>query len=414
MLMRASTAWGPVEEATGPGSSGQPDASGRGDGPTLLVASTGGHLEQLTRWRALLGTTLGPCEWATFDSPQSRALLRDETVHFVGYIKPRDYAAVARDLPSAMRVMATGGYSAVISTGAGIALPFFLAAGIYGVPRYYVESAARSMGPSLTGRLVGQIPGTRLFTQYPDQAKGRWSYCGSLFDSFEKGDAADAPVGPGRSPQRVVVTLGTMPGYGFRRAVERLLRLLPEVCAADVEVLWQTGATDLTGLGVTGCNQVPANELREAIQHADLVVGHGGIGSALNSLDAGRVPVMVPRRVAYGEHVDDHQVLICDYLDKRGIAVAKEVDELDACDLWRAAHSSAHATTNGNVALLSLPGVQRRSHRGRLLSAGAAPVGAAVPGWSAGRARLTLNQDKRRRFDSYPGSWLSEARKRVG
>ncbi|CCH71381.1 hypothetical protein BN10_920011 [Phycicoccus elongatus Lp2] len=28
----------------------------------------------------------------------------------------------------------------------------------------------------------------------------------------------------------------------------------------------------------------------------------------------------------------------------------------------------------------------------------------AFPGWSAGRARLTLNQDKRRRFDSYPGS----------
>jgi bifunctional UDP-N-acetylglucosamine pyrophosphorylase / glucosamine-1-phosphate N-acetyltransferase len=27
-----------------------------------------------------------------------------------------------------------------------------------------------------------------------------------------------------------------------------------------------------------------------------------------------------------------------------------------------------------------------------------------IPGWSAGRARLTLNQDKRRRFDSYPGS----------
>ena len=29
---------------------------------------------------------------------------------------------------------------------------------------------------------------------------------------------------------------------------------------------------------------------------------------------------------------------------------------------------------------------------------------ATFPGWSAGRARLTLNQDKRRRFDSYPGS----------
>ena len=31
-------------------------------------------------------------------------------------------------------------------------------------------------------------------------------------------------------------------------------------------------------------------------------------------------------------------------------------------------------------------------------------AGSAFPGWSAGRARLTLNQDKRRRFDSYPGS----------
>lgn len=31
------------------------------------------------------------------------------------------------------------------------------------------------------------------------------------------------------------------------------------------------------------------------------------------------------------------------------------------------------------------------------------------PGWSAGRARLTLNQDKRRRFDSYPGNSLTAA-----
>ena len=31
-------------------------------------------------------------------------------------------------------------------------------------------------------------------------------------------------------------------------------------------------------------------------------------------------------------------------------------------------------------------------------------VRGSLPGWSAGRARLTLNQDKRRRFDSYPGS----------
>lgn len=32
------------------------------------------------------------------------------------------------------------------------------------------------------------------------------------------------------------------------------------------------------------------------------------------------------------------------------------------------------------------------------------PARGLIPSWSAGRARLTLNQDKRRRFDSYLGS----------
>ena len=313
---------------------------GAGDGPTLLVASTGGHLEQLLRLRDRLGDGLGATEWATFDGPQSRALLRDETVHYVGYIRPRDISAAVKDTPAAGRIVRSGDFRAVVSTGAGIALPFFLAAGAHGVPRYYIESAARANGPSLTGRLVRHIPGTRLYTQYQSWADDRWSYVGSLFDAFEPGGSVATSSTPAPSLRRVVVTLGTMPRYGFRRVVERLVTILPEVCAPDVEVLWQTGATDLSGLGVKGRNQVPADELQMAVQDADLVIMHGGIGSALTALEAGRVPVMVPRRVAFGEHVDDHQALICNHLGARGIAVAREADHLSAADLWKAAYSS--------------------------------------------------------------------------
>jgi UDP-N-acetylglucosamine--N-acetylmuramyl-(pentapeptide) pyrophosphoryl-undecaprenol N-acetylglucosamine transferase len=315
-------------------------AFGAGDGPTLLVASTGGHLEQLLRLRDRLGDVLGTAEWATFDGPQSRSLLRDETVHYVGYIRPRDISAAVKDTPVAVRIIRSGGYRAVVSTGAGIALPFFLAAGAHRVPRYYIESAARANGPSLTGRLVGHIPGTRLFTQYPSWADDRWSYVGSLFDAFEPGESPVPPLTPATSLRRVVVTLGTMPRYGFRRVVERLVKILPEVSAPDVDVLWQTGSTDLSGLGVEGRNQVPAEELQNAVRHADLVISHGGIGSALTALEAGRVPVMVPRRAAFAEHVDDHQALICDHLAQRGIAVSREADLLSASDLWQAAHSS--------------------------------------------------------------------------
>ena len=313
---------------------------GGGDRPTLLVASTGGHLEQLLRLRDLLGDSLGATEWATFDGAKSQALLRNETVHYVGYIKPRDLAEAAKGVPSALRILRRGRYGAVVSTGAGIAVPFFLAASAHGVPRYYIESAARADGPSLTGRLVSKVPGTKLFNKYRSWAGGRWSYVGSLFDAFEPGGPRLAPLAPGVSANRVVVTLGTMPRYGFRRLVERLATILPEVCAPDAEVLWQTGATDLSGLPVDGRNQVPADELQSAIRDADLVVSHGGIGSALTVLESGRVPVLVPRRAAYGEHIDDHQLLICNHLGERGIAVARDADILSAADLWDAAHSS--------------------------------------------------------------------------
>jgi UDP-N-acetylglucosamine transferase subunit ALG13 len=38
--------------------------------------------------------------------------------------------------------------------------------------------------------------------------------------------------------------------------------------------------------------------------------------------------VLVPRRLAQGEHVDDHQTQIAHDLDRRGLAVSVEADAL--------------------------------------------------------------------------------------
>lgn len=334
----AATSPSPVHAQVTTLPKGSEPSLGRGDGPTLLVASTGGHLEQMLRLRERLGASLGPTEWATFPGPQAQSLCQDCVVHLVDYIQPRDVAHAAKDVPTALRIMLSGDYRAVVSTGAGIALPFFLAAAALGVPRYYIESAARADGPSLTGRVAEHLWDTQLFTQYESWANRRWSFVGSLFDAFEPDPLPHLPCAA--SPSRVVVTLGTMPHYGFRRLVQRLVALLPEVCAPDCEVLWQTGATELGGLRIEGRRQVPSDELQSAVEDADLVVMHGGVGSALMALDAGRCPLMVPRRALFKEHVDDHQRLICDQLDRRAIAVAREAGELSAADLWEAAHSS--------------------------------------------------------------------------
>lgn len=300
---------------------GQHAAPGR----TLLVASTGGHLDELYRLSRRMVPDLGVVEWATFDDAQSRSLLTGEKVHYVEFVPPRGYSQAIRNVVSATAILREGRYDQVVSTGAGVAVPFVVAARTMGIPCHYVESAARSEGPSLTGRVTSRIPGVRLYTQYAAWADSRWQHRGSLFDDYLTQPRADVP--PVRS---VVVTLGTMRTYSFRSAIEALVAVLPHVVEPDAEVLWQVGCTDVWGLGLSSPHdRVPAADLVAAVREADLVVAHAGIGSALTALDCGHRPVLLPRRASRGEHVDDHQLMIARELDERGLAVSRDPMSLD-------------------------------------------------------------------------------------
>lgn len=294
-------------------------------GRTLLVASSGGHLKELyaLRPRLSLGNAV---EWATFDTPQSRSVLEGEVVHFVRFIAPRDLKSVALALPSAWRILRKGRYSRVVSTGSAIALAFLPVARGLGAECHYIESAARRLQPSLTGRLVARVPEIRLYHQSLQWADATWSYGGSVFDEFEPISGQETRIG------RVVVTVGTQ-DFSFRRLVERLVQILPP----GVEVLWQTGRTDTSGLPITTRPELPAGELVEAIRGADVVVSHAGVGSALSILESGHCPVLIPRRHERGEHIDDHQRLIAAELVARGLSVSCEADEVVLDDLRRAA-----------------------------------------------------------------------------
>lgn len=301
---------------------------------TLFVASTGGHLDELLRLRARLEPSAGEAHWATADTAQSRELLACESVSWMPIVPSKDLAGALACLPRAARIIAAVKPDRVVSTGAALALPFFVAARARRVPCHYVESAARSEGPSLTGRLSGRLPGVRLYTQYRGWAGGRWRWAGSVFDGYE-------PVAPVAQPEaglrRVVVTLGTQGGFPFRRGLEALVRVLPEVCAPGAEILWQTGGTDASGLGIDARPTVAPGVLQEWARAADLVVAHAGVGSALLALDAGRSPFLLPRLHAHGEHTDDHQVLIAEELARRGLAVHADPGDLRADALLRAA-----------------------------------------------------------------------------
>jgi UDP-N-acetylglucosamine transferase subunit ALG13 len=63
-------------------------------------------------------------------------------------------------------------------------------------------------------------------------------------------------------------------------------------------------------------------------------VTHAGVGSILSARRAGHVPLVVPRRRALGEHVDDHQVRFAAWMADRGqvVLAATEGDLHDALD----------------------------------------------------------------------------------
>lgn len=292
---------------------------------TLFVATTGGHLAELFE---LAGRINGLGEdrlWVTFDTVQSRSLLQGQNKMFIPYIAERDVVGVIRGLRHAMHIIRAQHAAAVVSTGSAIALSFLPYAASRGIPAHYVESAARMGRVSLTARLLEWVPGVSLYSQYPGTAKGRWRFGGCVFDGFETSHVC------AREVRRVVVTVGS--DKSFRRLIQRVASILPP----GVEVLWQAGDTRTEDLGIEVRRFLPAAELDQAMREADVVIAHGGCGSALAALKVGKWPVLVPRAPERGELVDGHQTETTEWLSSRGLALMRTPEALTFNDLQTAA-----------------------------------------------------------------------------
>lgn len=63
------------------------------------------------------------------------------------------------------------------------------------------------------------------------------------------------------------------------------------------------------------------DEIRENMSRADVVVTHGGTGSIMMALSAGKAPIVAPRYKRFNEHVDDHQEEIVREMAQRGLII---------------------------------------------------------------------------------------------
>ncbi|PPG43393.1 glycosyltransferase [Pseudoclavibacter sp. RFBA6] len=306
----------------------------------LLIASTGGHLAQLVRLQKRLGAS-DESLWVTFDTEQSKSLLRGKRVLHVPYVAPRDWRAMLRAARIINRRLKVEKFDSAVSTGAGLALAGLPMARKHKIPASYIESVSRVNGPSLSGRILYASRLAKMHTQHRAWARGRWIPVEPVLAEYRT-----APVDLGTLPEkpRMFVTLGTIRPYRFDALVDRLL-------ASGVDLsrtTWQLGVTDRDDLPGTVHEYMTADQFEENSRDADIVITHAGVGTVMDLLNLGKSPVVVPRRAASGEHVDDHQQQITALLEKLDLGVPVQVDDLDL-DSVRSAYARATQAADDGV-----------------------------------------------------------------
>ena len=99
------------------------------------------------------------------------------------------------------------------------------------------------------------------------------------------------------------VSVGNLkkPFHRLLQAVQDNVALLPE------PVIVQHGHTPFVAAGCRAVGFLKMEDFQREVASAEVVILHGGAGSIITALQAGKKPIVMPRRERLGEHIDDHQ-----------------------------------------------------------------------------------------------------------
>jgi len=124
----------------------------------------------------------------------------------------------------------------------------------------------------------------------------------------------------------IFVTVGTHE-QPFNRLVEYMDRWAEK---HDEPVVIQTGYSTYQPKNCKWSKLYPYQEMVKKVNEARIVITHGGPSSFIMSLQIGKIPVVVPRKKEFNEHVNDHQVNFCKAVAQRqrNIIVVEDVSEL--------------------------------------------------------------------------------------
>lgn len=124
----------------------------------------------------------------------------------------------------------------------------------------------------------------------------------------------------------IFVTVGTHEQQ-FNRLIECMDKWAKE---HDEEVVVQTGYSNYEPHNCKWKRLFSYTEMTQNIADARIVITHGGPSSFIAPLQIGKIPIVVPRRKDYDEHVNNHQVNFCRQVAERmgTIILVDNINEL--------------------------------------------------------------------------------------
>lgn len=113
----------------------------------------------------------------------------------------------------------------------------------------------------------------------------------------------------------IFITVGT-----HEQPFDRLLKCIDKLVEDRIiteEIICQKGYSDYEPKNYKAEKLIPYEQMQENIKNARIVITHGGPASFIAPLSIGKIPIVVPRKKEFGEHVNNHQLDFSKEVEKR-------------------------------------------------------------------------------------------------
>ena len=93
------------------------------------------------------------------------------------------------------------------------------------------------------------------------------------------------------------------------------------------EIIAQAGYSKYNSDKIKMYDFMPQEDIDKYIQNSEFIICHGGVGTIFEALKYNKKILVVPRLKKYKEHKNDHQIEICNELQRCGYLLYLNEDE---------------------------------------------------------------------------------------